>query len=72
MQTKMALIGRCWPNFIIFACRRRRNSVDFKDFKAYTPHKKINKQTLLFSRRTEIVSLAILIDNKVMNVYLHL
>ena len=35
-------------------------------------HKKINKQTLLFSRRTEIVSLAILIDNKVMNVYLHL
>ena len=68
MQTKMALTGRCWPNFIIFACRRRRNSVDL----AYTTHKKINKQKLLFSRHTEIASLAILIDNKIMNVYLHL
>ena len=62
MQTKMALTGRCWPNFIIFAYRRKRNSVDFKNFKAYTPQKKINKQKLLFSRRTEIASLAILID----------
>ena len=32
-------------------------------------HKKINKQTLLFSRRTEIVSLTILIDNKPIYIY---